>query len=286
MRTLPALQWVNMPKIDAARRLRDVLKVTTGEGVADILPAGCARRGCAWFSDSHSAALPGGSTPLSCKGTGTLCGSIGPSPFRHGDSPALLVVDQTNRARQHVALRSMFAARKRVFVDLLRWNLPVLAGRFEVDQFDDLHATYLIVSNAADEHLASVRLLPTTLPALLDSLFPYLVDGSVPQGIGIVEITRFCLSRDIDVEEKRIARDMLLLGLVEHARASGIHSYTGVAELDWFRQTQAFGWGCRQLGAPRQREGRLLVAFQIDIGDTIPSKHAEAGYVAAGGAKP
>ena len=33
--------------------------------------------------------------------------------------------------------RSMFEERKRVFVDLLGWDIPVLAGRYEIDQFDD-----------------------------------------------------------------------------------------------------------------------------------------------------
>lgn len=28
-------------------------------------------------------------------------------------------------------LRAMFAARKAVFVDLLKWDVPVLAGRYE-----------------------------------------------------------------------------------------------------------------------------------------------------------
>lgn len=100
----------------------------------------------------------------------------------------LLVVGQDNRNREHVALRSMFAARKRIFVDLLKWDLPVLAGQFEVDQFDDPNATYLIVTDPAGEHLASARLLPTTRPALLDSLFPHLVAGAVPRGPGIAEI--------------------------------------------------------------------------------------------------
>ena len=40
-----------------------------------------------------------------------------------------ITVNQENRADEHVALRSMFEARKRVFVDLLKWDLPVLADR-------------------------------------------------------------------------------------------------------------------------------------------------------------
>jgi acyl-homoserine lactone synthase len=189
----------------------------------------------------------------------------------------LLTIDQANREREHIALRSMFAARKRVFVDLLKWKLPVLAGRFEVDHFDDPHATYLIVTDTAGEHLASARLLPTTRPALLDSLFPYLVAGAVPQGPGISEITRFCLSRDMTARERRLARDLLLVGLVEHARSNAVDSYTGVAELSWFRQIQTFGWDCRQLGAPCEQEGRRLVGLQIHIDDTTLERLAAAG---------
>jgi len=189
----------------------------------------------------------------------------------------LKVVNQHNRAREHIALRSMFAARKQVFVDLLKWDLPVLADRFEVDQFDGPHATYLIVANAEGEHLASARLLPTTRPAILDALFPHLVAGPVPQGKGIAEITRFCLSRDVNAAMRRTARDQLLAGLVDHALENAIRSYTGVAELGWFRQIQRFGWDCRSLGEPRIDGGRLLTALRIEIDAATPARLAAAG---------
>lgn len=195
--------------------------------------------------------------------------------------PTLLTVDQNNRTGEHIALRSMFAARKRVFVDLLKWDLPVLAGRFEVDQFDDPHATYLIATDKAGEHLASARLLPTTRPALLDSLFPYLVAGPVPRGEHIVEITRFCLSRDANAATRRIARDTLLVGLVEHALAYGIEAYTGVADLGWFRQIERFGWQCSALGDPWVEGGHSLVALRIEIDAATPGRMAAAGIRAA-----
>ena len=53
----------------------------------------------------------------------------------------LLIVDSANRALEHKALRSMFEARKRVFIDLLKWDIPALADRYELDQFDDEDAT-------------------------------------------------------------------------------------------------------------------------------------------------
>ncbi|MBJ7500901.1 MAG: autoinducer synthase, partial [Sphingopyxis sp.] len=161
-----------------------------------------------------------------------------------------LIVDQANRPQEHAVLRSMFEARKRVFIDLLKWDLPALAGRFELDHFDDEDATYLIVTDPDGNHLASARLLLTTRPALLDTLFPELVAGVVPQGADILEITRFCLSPGIGARQRRIARDTLLVGLADYALANGIAAYTGVAELSWFRQVETFGWDCKALGAP------------------------------------
>lgn len=63
-------------------------------------------------------------------------------------------------------LRAMFEARKRVFVDLLKWEVPVVDGRYEVDQFDDEEAAYLIVVGADGGHAGSARLLKTTRPHL------------------------------------------------------------------------------------------------------------------------
>jgi len=191
----------------------------------------------------------------------------------------LLLVDSTNRALEHKAMRAMFEARKRVFIDLLKWDLPALAGRFELDHFDDEDATYLIVTDRDGEHLASARLLLTTRPALLDTLFPELVDGAVPQGDDVLEITRFCLSPGIGARQRRTARDALLVGLAEFALANGIRTYTGVAELPWFRQIQGFGWDCRPLGDPVLHKGQALVGLRIDIDTSTVAKLAAAGIV-------
>ncbi|SKB75443.1 acyl-homoserine-lactone synthase [Sphingopyxis flava] len=193
----------------------------------------------------------------------------------------LLIVDSSNRAHAHHALRTMFEARKRVFIDLLKWDLPALANRFEIDHFDDEHAIYLIVTDGEANHLASARLLPTTRPALLDSLFPWLVAGEIPQGPGVFEITRFCLAPEIGASRRRAARDALLAGLVDFALDKGIHSYTGVAELTWFRQIQSFGWDCRPLGMPMLHRGSALTALRIDIDRDTSARLAAAGIAPA-----
>jgi acyl-homoserine lactone synthase len=169
------------------------------------------------------------------------------------------------------ALRAMFEARKQVFVDLLKWDVPVLDGRFEIDQFDDEHATYLIVAGANGEHLGSARLLSTTRPHILGHLFPELCAGPVPAGEKVFEITRFCLGRHHGAARRRDTRNRLVSALVAFALERGIRTYTGVAEMGWLQQILAFGWDCRPLGVPRMLGGALTGALAISITPETPS---------------
>src|SRR3546814_19037277 len=69
------------------------------------------------------------------------------------------------------------------------------SGRFEVDQFDDVHARYLVLTDRQGSHLGSARLLDTRRPHILGELYPELCEVEVPSGSSISEITRFCLDR-------------------------------------------------------------------------------------------
>ncbi|HSX53780.1 MAG TPA: acyl-homoserine-lactone synthase [Sphingomonas sp.] len=174
-------------------------------------------------------------------------------------------------------LRAMFEARKQVFADLLKWDVPVLGGRYEVDQFDDVNATYLVLSEAGGGHLASARLLETERPHILDSLFPDLCEDPPPRGPAIREITRFCLDRRLTARTRRGVRDTLVHALARHALDHGITSYTGVAEMGWLQQILAFGWDCAPLGLPRYHGTRLLGALRIAITPDTPHLLALAG---------
>src|SRR3546814_4707526 len=50
-------------------------------------------------------------------------------------------------------LESMFEDRKRLFIDLLDWDLTVVDDRLEVDRFDDAYATYIIAADRAGRRL-------------------------------------------------------------------------------------------------------------------------------------
>ena len=174
-------------------------------------------------------------------------------------------------------LRSMFEDRKSVFVDLLKWDLPVLDGRFELDGFDDRHATYLIVAGEDGDHLGSARLLPTTRPHILDSLFAGLCAAPPPTGPEVMEITRFCLSRRHNAMRRRRTRDRLVSALASYALETGIRTYTGVAELGWLQQILAFGWDCRPLGVPARLDCGTVGALAIEIRPDTPELLAANG---------
>lgn len=175
------------------------------------------------------------------------------------------------------ALGAMFVARKEVFVDLLGWDIPVLAGQFEMDQFDNQYARYVILLDDDGRHRASARLLPTTRPHILDTLFAGLCDDAVPTGPTIFEITRFCLDRHQTTAERQEARNSLVCGLAISALANGITQYTGVAEYPWMQKVLDFGWACRPLGPSTPCGHGTFSAFAIDIDDRTMEGLAATG---------
>lgn len=189
----------------------------------------------------------------------------------------LRIFEAGGQPAQDAVLAAMFEARRRVFVDLLGWDVPVLAGRYEIDQFDDRHARYLVVTDATGGHLASARLLPTTRSHILGDLYPDLCEEAPPRGRDIAEITRFCLDRSLRAPERLSVRNQLVSALVDHALATGLRSYTGVAEMGWLQQILSFGWVCRVLGLPQTIDGKLLGALHIDIDRETPLLLARAG---------
>lgn len=188
-----------------------------------------------------------------------------------------ILVDGTLTSSGDAALRSMFEARKSVFIDLLKWDLPVLDGRYEIDEFDNEHARYLIIADSAHTHLGSARLLPTERPHILDSHFDALCEEAPPRGPQIWEITRFCLGRQMRALERRAVRNRLVTAIAEHALREGIEKYTGVAEMAWLQQILSFGWDCRPLGLPLPHKSGMLGALEINIAADTP------GLLQAGG---
>jgi acyl-homoserine lactone synthase len=200
------------------------------------------------------------------------------APPTKGAGRIMVIVQNGTRALPaDRTLRTMFEDRKSVFVDLLRWDVPVLESRYEIDQFDDGHATYIIIADEAGDHLGSARLLRTTRPHILGELFRALCASALPAGPKVVEITRFCLSRRQKAAIRLRTRNQLVSALACYALERGIRTYTGVAEIAWLQQILAFGWDCRPLGPPALSQCGMIGALAIEITADTPALLAANG---------
>ena len=177
------------------------------------------------------------------------------------------VINELNRHRFAVPLREMHADRKTVFVDQLKWQLPVVDDAYEIDDYDRDDTIYLVVQDAATGgHLGSVRLLPTAGPHLLGDKFAFLCDGGVaPSGDDIFEITRMVTRPGLTRDVAQRVREQLSVAIVEFALQSGISRYTMMTHMAFLSAVLAVGWDCEPLGLPATVDGDQIGALLLTI---------------------
>ena len=190
------------------------------------------------------------------------------------------VVFPETRFEHASALIQMHHDRKRVFVDKLGWSLPSGKSWLEVDEFDNEQAVYLLVrAPETGRHIASVRLLPTTGPHMLASLFSHLCAEGVPSGEDCWEISRFvtCPPELGGTSVLKLHR-LLALGLVEFGLLKSIRRYTLVAEPHRLPALLSIGWSVSPLGLPTAGPGETLQALQIAVdAQVMPALRRKTG---------
>lgn len=184
-----------------------------------------------------------------------------------------------NQSSPHYAklLQSMFADRKRLFVDLFGWDVPVIDNAYEIDQFDNADTIYLIATDDKGAHSASIRLFPTARPHMLSTLFSHLCPFGVPADEATWESTRLCLPQRHGAEQRRKLRNRLLSAMVDIAIERGIKRYTGVIPEPFRKEILSLGWQAEPLGPAVRIPGGPIGAFLIHIGPDTPERLAWTG---------
>jgi N-acyl-L-homoserine lactone synthetase len=178
----------------------------------------------------------------------------------------VLVLDATTSFRHSAVRQDMHRVRKVVFVDRLQWRVPVVDGEYEIDEYDAGGAVYLIaVDRETGEHLASVRLLPSTEPHILGDFYDSLCEGGAPRCSEVWEISRLCATPGLPRDRELRARHKISTALIEYGLLHGITRYTCVLNVEWLPTLLAPGWPCEPLGPPKSIAGELLGAFAISI---------------------
>lgn len=179
------------------------------------------------------------------------------------------VVTSNNKHRHEALLDSMFRDRKRVFVDWLKWDVPVVDGVYEKDQFDTDDTVYLIMSDPeTGKHRASVRFVPTMLPHMLKDVFPSFCEGEIPIGDDIWEASRLCTAPGLKGELARNVRRQLFTAVMEFALLYGVSRITMITHMDYAQHFMASGWEIRPLGLPSEYHGQMLNALEIAVTPT------------------
>lgn len=190
------------------------------------------------------------------------------------------VIDNHLAAEHRALLQSMFADRKRLFVDLFDWDVPVVDGAYEIDQFDTADTIYLIVAENDGSHAASIRLYPSDRPHMLDTLFPHLCPLGVPADTRTWESTRLCLPQRHGAARRRSLRDQLFSAMVDVALERGIERYTGVIPDAFRKEVLALGWQAEPLGPAVRIPGGPIGAFLIHVRPDTPERLRWSGVYA------
>lgn len=183
------------------------------------------------------------------------------------------------------AMRELFAYRYDVFVDRLGWELPAATPGREVDQFDR-HDTIHVIGRRRDGSIAgSARLLPTTGPYLLSSVFPELMAGqAIPAASDIWEISRFA---SVDLGQGVVSgqadywgcRDVMA-ATVSCAMELGARRLIGVSVMAIERILKRLGVNAHRAGPVMRLHGHKVFAFWLEIDDqTLNALGVEASAV-------
>ena len=177
----------------------------------------------------------------------------------------ILIVNQANRHLFAPELDQMHRHRKLVFVDQLRWQVPVVAG-LEVDAYDREDTIYLLARERCRATLfASARLLPTTARHLMGDLFAHACDGVVPVGPQIWEASRFCASPDVSHRKRLDLLWQIFCGVMETALLYGIEQVVFTANAALLPLALNCGWHARTLGTTFADGDDEITAIAVDI---------------------
>jgi N-acyl-L-homoserine lactone synthetase len=158
--------------------------------------------------------------------------------------------------------------RYKMFVERQKWTVPSYR-QIEYDEFDTPAATYILTVDDQHRALGTTRLIPTTRPYMVESLWPELVNMGLPHCDPIWEASRFGCDRELDAASRRRVVAELILGCQEFGIANGISQYLGVMPTRIFKYVIAAN-GCpvTPVGPSLRSHGHEITAAYIDVSPT------------------
>lgn len=168
----------------------------------------------------------------------------------------------------------IFRLRKRVFHDVLKWDVRI-TGDQEIDSFDDANPLYVTsISPASGKMRGALRLLPTLGPNMLADTFPQLLGGAPAiRSAAVWESSRFCIDPDLaqhrSSNQVTVAAAELMCGVGELGLASGITHIVTVTDVFLERMFRRMGCPGERIGRPRRIGSVVAVAVGWQVTETL-----------------
>ncbi len=180
------------------------------------------------------------------------------------------IFNRNSRKQYPQDIDAMFRLRKRVFHDLLKWDVSV-RGDWEIDQYDDANPLYVLsYSDQTGRLRGSLRLLPTLGPNMLDDTFPILLGGNPEvRDASVWESSRFCIdpeiSQDRGSNHVTIAAAELMCGVGELGLSSGLSHIVTVTDVFLERMFRRMGCPGERIGEPQRIGSVYAVAVAWEV---------------------
>lgn len=165
-------------------------------------------------------------------------------------------------------LWNMYRLRAQVFKERMGWDVSTMSG-MEIDGYDALDPSYMLISEQNNKVRGCCRLLPTEGPYMLRDTFPELLHGHpAPEGKTVWELSRFAIETD---SSQRFGFAELALEsmreMVSFGDRMGIDRFVIVTTTSIERLLRRAGIAITRFGPPIRIGVENSVALNIDLGD-------------------
>lgn len=181
-----------------------------------------------------------------------------------------------NLSRQGDLLVSFMEARKRVFIDQLRWNVPHVDG-MEFDQYDTPQARWIAV-HADGRVLGGVRLTPTTAQVgvysymlrdaqngLLPDIPRDILFFEAPVDMNVWEASRLFITDDVPAHRRHDVQSALMTQMSTAARAEGATHVIGIVPALFSRWLRRLGLDAVPVGRRFEIDGTRSQAALFNV---------------------
>ena len=161
----------------------------------------------------------------------------------------LVHVGGWERDTKEAAFETMFRQRKIVFHDQKQWDVKLVDGQFEIDEYDRDDTAYLMSFDAAGHLRGSIRLLSTATDHMMTGPFGRMFPDISFSSPAIWEATRFvALGGGLQPNGVSTAACEILLGMCRFGLDNGVGHITAVYDAGMARLYRRCGLTHVELG--------------------------------------